>query len=91
MTCWKCCKLKGVHAVQATPLMWSSSNAKALQNGDYESLLLPHLILFALFVLCSVFEAELPDIPVVKASIAGTRLVGRMCAGEDTKQRRDEI
>lgn len=29
----------------------------------------------------SVFEAELPDIPVVKASIAGTRIIGRMCAG----------
>lgn len=32
---------------------------------------------------CSVFEAELADvIPVVKTSIAGTRIVGRMCAGE---------
>lgn len=29
----------------------------------------------------SVFEAELPDIPVVKTSIAGMRVVGRMCAG----------
>ena len=30
----------------------------------------------------SVFEAELADhIPVVKTSIAGTRLVGRMCVG----------
>ena len=31
---------------------------------------------------CSVFEAELADhIPVIKASIAGTRLVGRMTVG----------
>ena len=32
----------------------------------------------------SVFEAELADhIPVVKTSIQGTRLVGRMCVGKD--------
>lgn len=31
----------------------------------------------------SVFEAELAEhIPVIKTSIAGTRLVGRMCVGE---------
>lgn len=31
----------------------------------------------------SVFEAELADhIPVIKTSIAGTRLVGRMCVGK---------
>ena len=31
---------------------------------------------------CSVFEAELADhIPVVKASVAGTRLVGRLVVG----------
>lgn len=31
---------------------------------------------------CSVFEAELADhIPVIKASVAGTRLVGRMTVG----------
>lgn len=29
----------------------------------------------------SVFESELSEIPVVKASIAGTRLIGRMSAG----------
>lgn len=29
----------------------------------------------------SVFEGELPDIPVVKVSIAGTRCIGRMTAG----------
>eukprot|EP00270_Netrium_digitus_P019171 TRINITY_DN750_c0_g1_i1.p1 TRINITY_DN750_c0_g1~~TRINITY_DN750_c0_g1_i1.p1 ORF type:complete len:245 (-),score=51.93 TRINITY_DN750_c0_g1_i1:580-1314(-) len=29
----------------------------------------------------STFEAELPDIPVVRVSIAGTRIVGRMCVG----------
>ena len=34
----------------------------------------------------SVFEAELAEhIPVVKTSIQGTRLVGRMCVG-DTPQ-----
>lgn len=34
------------------------------------------------FDLCSTFEAELQDvIPVVKASIAGTRVIGRMCVG----------
>jgi translation initiation factor 6 len=34
-------------------------------------------------MLCfSTFEAELADvIPVVKTSIAGTRIVGRLCAG----------
>ena len=33
--------------------------------------------------MCSVFEAELADhIPVVKTSIQGTRLVGRMCVGK---------
>lgn len=33
-------------------------------------------------MLCSVFEAELADhIPVVKTSIAGTRLVGRLTVG----------
>lgn len=32
---------------------------------------------------CSVFQAELADhIPVVKTSIAGTRLVGRLTVGE---------
>ncbi|XP_011031805.1 PREDICTED: eukaryotic translation initiation factor 6-2-like, partial [Populus euphratica] len=31
---------------------------------------------------CSTFEAELADaIPVVKTSIAGTRIIGRLCAG----------
>lgn len=31
---------------------------------------------------CSAFESELADvIPVVKTSIAGTRIIGRMCAG----------
>ncbi len=36
----------------------------------------------------SVFEAELAEhIPVVKTSIQGTRLVGRMCVG-DTPQTR---
>ena len=30
----------------------------------------------------STFEAELADvIPVVKASVAGTRIIGRLCAG----------
>uniref|UniRef100_A0A2P2JZW8 Eukaryotic translation initiation factor 6-2-like n=1 Tax=Rhizophora mucronata TaxID=61149 RepID=A0A2P2JZW8_RHIMU len=34
----------------------------------------------------SVFEAELADvIPVVKTSIGGTRIVGRLCAGEDSQ------
>jgi len=28
-----------------------------------------------------VFENELPDIPVVRASIAGTRIIGRLCVG----------
>lgn len=32
---------------------------------------------------CSTFEAELADvIPVVKTSIAGTRIIGRLCVGE---------
>lgn len=32
---------------------------------------------------CSTFEAELAEVvPVVKSSIAGTRIVGRMCVGE---------
>ena len=30
------------------------------------------------------FESELADvIPVVKTSISGTRIIGRLCAGED--------
>ena len=30
------------------------------------------------------FESELADvIPVVKTSINGTRIIGRLCAGED--------
>lgn len=30
------------------------------------------------------FESELADvIPVVKTSIGGTRIIGRLCAGED--------
>jgi len=35
-------------------------------------------------LLCtSVFEAELADvIPVVKTSIGGTRIIGRLCAGK---------
>lgn len=34
--------------------------------------------------MCSVFESELADvIPVVKTSIGGTRIIGRLCAGED--------
>ena len=33
--------------------------------------------------ICSAFEAELADvIPVVKTSIAGTRIIGRLCVGE---------
>lgn len=33
-------------------------------------------------ITCSVFEAELADhIPVVKTSVAGTRLVGRVTVG----------
>jgi hypothetical protein len=33
---------------------------------------------------CSTFEAELADaIPVVKTSIGGTRIIGRLCAGKD--------
>lgn len=32
----------------------------------------------------SAFEAELADvIPVVKTSIGGTRIIGRLCAGEE--------
>lgn len=38
---------------------------------------------FCMFV-CSAFESELADvIPVVKTSIAGTRIIGRLCAGTD--------
>ncbi|WVZ15473.1 hypothetical protein V8G54_013039 [Vigna mungo] len=34
----------------------------------------------------SVFEAELADvIPVVKTSIGGTRIIGRLCAGNETR------
>lgn len=38
---------------------------------------------FSFFVFnFSTFEAELADvIPVVKTSVAGTRIVGRLCAG----------
>lgn len=33
--------------------------------------------------LCSVFESELAGvIPVVKTSIGGTRIIGRLCAGK---------
>ena len=36
----------------------------------------------SVFAICSVFEAELADhIPVVKTSVAGTRLVGRVTVG----------
>lgn len=39
---------------------------------------------FFLLGMCSVFESELADvIPVVKTSIGGTRIIGRLCAGED--------
>lgn len=32
---------------------------------------------------CSVFESELADvIPVVKTSIGGTRIIGRLCIGK---------
>ena len=38
------------------------------------------------WVSCSTFEAELADvIPVVKTSIAGTRIIGRLCAGENSE------
>ena len=34
----------------------------------------------------STFEAELADvIPVVKTSIADTRMIGRLCAGENSE------
>ena len=34
----------------------------------------------------SVFESELAEtIPIVRASIAGTRIIGRMCAGADAR------
>lgn len=37
-------------------------------------------------LLCSVFESELAGvIPVVKTSIGGTRIIGRLCAGEGYK------
>jgi len=33
-------------------------------------------------MICSAFEAELADsIPVVKTSIGGTRIIGRLCVG----------
>ena len=36
----------------------------------------------------SVFESELAEtIPIVRASIAGTRIIGRMCAGADARPR----
>lgn len=39
------------------------------------------------FLIGSVFENELSsEIPVIKASLAGTRLVGRMSVGEKTAQ-----
>lgn len=38
--------------------------------------------MFLLVNLCSVFEAELQDvIPICHATIAGTRIVGRLTAG----------
>lgn len=38
-----------------------------------------------LSVYCSIFEAELADvIPVVKTSIGDTRIIGRLCAGENS-------
>ena len=40
------------------------------------------LVLTCPLLTCSVFEAELADhIPVVKTSVAGTRLVGRVTVG----------
>jgi translation initiation factor 6 len=37
-------------------------------------------------VFCGTFEAELADvIPVVKTSIAGTQIIGRLCAGENSE------
>lgn len=37
-----------------------------------------------LVIVFSAFESELADvIPVVKTSISGTRIIGRLCAGED--------
>lgn len=42
------------------------------------------VIFLFLLGICSVFESELADvIPVVKTSIGGTRIIGRLCAGED--------
>lgn len=33
-------------------------------------------------MICSAFESELADvIPIVKTSIGGTRIIGRLCAG----------
>jgi hypothetical protein len=48
------------------------------------------------FFLYSVFEAELADtIPVIHASVAGCRIVGRMCVGKcvdlNTVQDRTEV
>lgn len=35
------------------------------------------------YLVSSVFEAELQDvIPVIHASVAGCRIIGRMCVGE---------
>jgi hypothetical protein len=50
------------------------------QEGLWESLML-YTDLF--WMHDSTFEAEFADvIPVVKSSIAGTRVIGRMCVGE---------
>uniref|UniRef100_A0A2P2JZY9 Eukaryotic translation initiation factor 6 eIF-6 n=1 Tax=Rhizophora mucronata TaxID=61149 RepID=A0A2P2JZY9_RHIMU len=55
-------------------------------NEAYCDVTLNGLMDYGISVYFSVFEAELADvIPVVKTSIGGTRIVGRLCAGEDSQ------
>ena len=63
-----------------TGLYWQSGRTKA--RGSPTPPFRPPSPAPALRFVCSVFESELADhIPVIKASIAGTRILGRLCVG----------
>jgi hypothetical protein len=62
----------------------TGNDIKPLEPQIQSSVKMHIFCLCSVFILpCSVFEAELADtIPVIHASLAGCRIIGRMCVGK---------
>lgn len=70
------------------PIVWLRLEDQKTSTGFNTSILSIAIVPVSVaddldWMTCSMFEAELADvIPVVKTSIAGTRIIGRLCAGK---------